>query len=83
MSTEEIIASAMGKLLNWVAVLVASYFWLVINHIRKDINGVAENVREAKADIQKLEEITTCLKINLGKIEQKIDDMEKLKKNSF
>ena len=74
MSTEEIVTIAMGKLINWVAVLVASYFWLVINHIRKDINGVAENVREAKADVEKLEEIVTCLKITVGKLQQQIDD---------
>jgi len=74
MSTEEIVTIAMGKLINWVAVLVASYFWLVINHIRKDINGVAENVREAKADVAKLEEIVTCLKITVGKLQQQVDD---------
>ncbi len=74
MSTEEIVTIAMGKLINWVAVLVASYFWLVINHIRKDINGVAENVREVKADVAKLEEIVTCLKITVGKLQQQIDD---------
>ena len=74
MSTEEIIASAMGKLLNWVAVLVASYFWLVINHIKKDIDGVASNVREVKADVEKLEEVTMCLKITVGKLQQQVDD---------
>lgn len=74
MSTEEIIAIAMGKLINWIIILVTAYFWLVINHIRKDIDGVANYARETRSDVEKIEEIITCLKVTLGKLQQQVED---------
>jgi DNA anti-recombination protein RmuC len=74
MSTEEIVAAAISKLINWIIILVTGYFWLVINHIKKDINNVAEYAREVKGDVERLEDITTCLKINIGKMQQQVED---------
>lgn len=76
MSTEEIIAIAMGKLINWIVVLVAGYFWLVINHVKKDIDGVANYARETQADVERLEEIATCLKVTVGKLQQSVEDIK-------
>lgn len=74
MSTEEVITIAIGKLINWLVILIAGYFWLVINHIKKDINNVANYARQVNDDVQRLEEVATCIKIQLGKLQQYVDD---------
>ncbi len=78
MSAEEIVKIAVGYVINWVGILVAGYFWLVIKNVRKDVDGVAQTVRRVEKDVEKLEEICTCLKIAVGKIEQTLKDNEKL-----
>lgn len=74
MSTEEFVKVAVGYFFNWFGILVAGYFWLVINHIRKDIDGVANYARETRSDVEKIEEIITCLKVTLGKLQQQVED---------
>lgn len=74
MSTEEVITIAIGKLINWLVILITGYFWLVINHVKKDIDNVANYARETREDVEKLEEVATCLKVSLGKLQQQFDD---------
>lgn len=74
MSSEEIVAAAISKLINWIIILVTAYFWLVINHIRKDIDGLANYAKETRSGVEKIEEIITCLKVTLGKLQQQVED---------
>lgn len=74
MSTEEIVASAVSKFVDWIAILVAGYFWVVINHIRKDVDNVAEYTRKVENDVTRLEEAMTCIKVTVGKLQQALED---------
>lgn len=74
MPTEEIVTIAVSKLINLIIILITAYFWLVINHIKKDINNVANFARETREDVEKNEEILTCLKVAVGKLEQQVQD---------
>lgn len=78
MPTEELVKIAVVKFIDVIAILIASYFWLVIKSVKRDVDGVAENNRSIQRDVERLEDVTTCLKIEVGKIKQQIDDNREL-----
>jgi len=77
MLENEIVKIAMVNIVNIFIALVTGYFGLVIKSLQKDINNLADKIRDARYDINELFKITTCLKVETCRIAQEIKDMKK------